>query len=592
MNVPTKIAWCLLLTVPLISCSIDFTQTDTTSNSTTINVDVHLTPQQSLLKDTLTISLDSPDAHMGTVAYQTPSQKTYVSEFAQTKEIFQNDVHVSVPVTSLDQNTAVHLHVSFLTLPDHTMNEGIHAISFAQDTATNGTQSMDDATASKNYQSANQPEYHEQKNIFRKTLDRVVHFLENIVQKNNNLWIRLLFALLLGLLLSLTPCIYPMIPITIGVLHSNQQGQSVLRNFLGSMCYAFGLSTTFATLGLFAAFFGQSFGSLLSNPIFVLILVAFIGYMSLTMIGILELKLPAALQRGTNYNSKFGPFLSVFLFGLISGSVASPCVSPGLALLLTIVATMGNIFSGFLLLFFFGIGLSVPLIIIGTFSSSLSMLPQAGQWMVEVKKALGFVMLATCIYYLNNIIPANFSHWLIAAYLLFAALFYIIDAQKDVSSKPKTIKSFVGIILLALAIAMGMRNYIHIPLLHSEIEESGVVWADSYDAARASAQAEGKLLLLDFWANHCTICKAIDKKLFKKDRVYQALQDKIMFVKVDCTSNANNESNMLKTTFKVFAQPAILLVNPSTQEIIKKWSSEPYSMTPEEFVATVEQLSK
>lgn len=580
--------WCSTL---ITAYTISMDEKNTAIDQKIVQIQINLQANETIVKQTMSISLDTPHVQLGTITYDPIPHKKYIPQFSETKDVFENHVTMTIPLhrtqsTELDSNSLnssldAHLHLSFLTLPDSTMNEQIYKLSF---TDANNVSKM-----SADHVSDNNTPVHGALPSSAPVKKSFTESIHNMVQNSNNIWFRLLFAFLLGLLLSLTPCIYPMIPITIGVLHHNQKVSSIGRNFIGALCYAFGVSTTFACLGLLAAFAGASFGSLLSQPIFVLVLVAFIGYMSLTMIGIIDLTLPSFLQRGTQMNSAFGPFLSAFVFGLISGSVASPCVSPGLALLLTLVATMGNTIAGFFLLFSFGIGLSVPLIVIGTFSSSLNMLPRAGQWMVEVKKALGFVMLATCLYYLNNILPLYVFNWLVVAYFLFAALFYIIDAQKDFEPKQKTIKSLLGIILLSVAVVMGMRAYDQMGPLKYELEEQGVVWADSYEAALLTAQAENKLLLLDFWANHCTICKAIDKKLFKKDVVWAGLRDQFVFVKVDCTTSANQEANQLKKEFQVFAQPAILIVNPQTGSVVKKWSSEPYSMTPEAFIKAAQQ---
>lgn len=574
--------WCSTLTTPY---SISMDEQSPSADQKIVQIKIDLDDNESIIKQTMSISLDSPFLELGSITYNPTAHKKYIPQFSDSKDIFEHQLTMNIPIhtvqhpqaeaAKLSHSIDAHLHLSFLTLPHSTMNEQIYKLSFASNSAIAKISTDDVVTGNElvHAASSSMPA----KKSFTESL-------QGMVQNSNNTWVRLLFAFLLGLLLSLTPCIYPMIPITIGVLHNNQKVSSIGRNFIGSMCYAFGLSTTFACLGLLAAFAGASFGSLLSQPIFVFVLVAFIGYMSLTMIGVIDLRLPSFLQGGAQLSSGINPFLSAYLFGLISGSVASPCVSPGLALLLTIVATMGNTFSGFLLLFAFGIGMSVPLIIIGTFSSSLNMLPQAGQWMVEVKKALGFVMLATCLYYLNNIVPVFIFNWLVVAYFLFAALFYIIDAQKDFDTKQKTIKSLLGIVLLAVTVVMGMRAYDQMGNVKHESEEQGVAWADDYEIGRTTAQAENKLLLIDFWANHCTICKAIDKKLFKKDAVWSGLQDRFVFVKVDCTSSSNSEANQLKKQFQVFAQPAILIVNPETGEVVKKWSSEPYSMTPQQFI--------
>jgi thiol:disulfide interchange protein DsbD len=545
----------------------------------TVELNVALSPTEKILKQTINVSLDSPHTLCGTVAMTPQAQNQYLPEFFDSKEIFTDQLTLTVPI-NLDTHQPVQaqLFISFLSLPTNTITQKIIPLSFNQEEPTAQTLSASAATSTPNYPAART----EQPKSF-------THKLQDLVQKTDSMWIRLLFAFLLGLLLSLTPCIYPMIPITIGILH-RQAEPSLLKNFFGSCCYAFGISTTFALLGLLAASAGASFGSLLSKPLFVIVLVLFIGYMSLTMIGVIDLKVPGFLQRSVNMNNALSPFLSAYFFGLISGSVASPCVSPGLALLLTIVATMGNIFAGFSLLFCFGIGLSTPLIIIGTFSSSMQLLPRAGTWMVEIKKALGFVMLATCLYYLNNILPASVMLLLLVVYLLFAALFYIIDAQKEFEPKIKTIKSLAGIILLAASVVFGFRWYEQMHKKPQDIIEHGVIWSQDYVQAQEQALQDKKLLLLDFWANHCTICKAIEKKIFHKESVHQALKDRFIFIKVDCTSTSDENTNILKNKFKVFAQPAILIVDPNSEQVLKRWSSEPYSMTPEEFVKAAQSV--
>ena len=537
-----------------------------------ILIKINLESPDEILAQTISVSLDNPHTTLGSISINPDPTQQYLPEFSESKDILKDEILLTVPVKiNTDQEVQANIHLSFLLLPYSMMIEKIIPIAFNQ--------------SDQNIKNQTENPIKVTPYPLKKINKSFSESLQGLIEKTNNNWIRLLFAFLLGLLLSLTPCIYPMIPITIGILH-NQNKKSLFYNFLGSCCYAFGISTMFAGLGLLAAFAGASFGSLLSTPLFVLILVAFMGYMSLTMIGIMDLKIPSFLQKSSNLNTKFGPYVSVYLFGLISGSVASPCVSPGLALLLTMVATMGNIFAGFALLFCFGIGLSTPLIIIGTFSSSMSLLPKAGQWMVEVKKALGFAMLATCLYYLNNVLPAMAMSLITIAYLLFAALFYIIDAQKDFNSNTKTIKSFLGIILLAATVFMSFKTYDQKNKPLESKTQKGVIWNNNYQDALITAKIDKKLLMLDFWANHCTICKAIEKKIFHKDMVYQALKDRFIFVTVDCTSSHNQQATELKHKFKIYAQPAILIVDPNSETILKKWSSEPYSMTPEEFVKT------
>lgn len=553
---------------------ITLTQEEKNSQEKNVAITFHLNPQEMVFKQTLKITSDSPHATLSKFSFSTPAVKQFLAEFKDSKEVFDQTFTINMIATrQTHDQVKTKIYISYLPLPHNKIEEKTFEISW--DSNHSQTQTNRPSVAQK---------YRQAEAKIKKSY---LESFQNIIQTTDNPWIRIFFIFLLGLLLSLTPCIYPMIPITIGILHRNGK-KSLGHNLLGSLCYAIGLAITFATMGLLAALAGASFGNLLSQPIFIMVLTLFIGLMSLSMIGIVDLPMPSFMKSNTTVSSTFGPFLSAFIFGLLSGTIASPCVSPGLALVLTIVATIGNVFAGFWLLFAFGIGMSVPLVIIGTFSTSLQMLPRAGQWMVEIKKALGFVMLATCFYYLSNILPAYVVAWIFVAYLLFAALFYILDAQKSIDNKTKTIKSLIGIVLLALAIFMGYRaSQSNKAATNTEM---GVTWAKSYEAGLAQAKEQKKLLLLDFWANHCTICKAIDKKLFQKQIVAQGLEESIIFIKVDCSSSHNHEASNLKHQFSVIGQPAILIVNPENETVLKQWSSEPYSMTPKEFVQTVKQI--
>ena len=572
---------CTFITLRPVQVSMQPIEKNSMQQELTLAFD--LQPNENIIKQTLKISLDSPAATLSQPVYSAPAHKQYLNDFKDSKEVFNRNFTATVTAQkqSNDFNFG-NIHISFLATPTNKFEEKIfpldwqnHSLAATQYQATT-THSQDRTTYSIE--------------DGKSTLSWTESF-QNIVNTTDSLWIRLFFAFLLGLLLSLTPCIYPMIPITIGILHRHGK-KSLIHNFLGSLCYAVGLSTTFAVFGLLAAFAGASFGGLLSQPIFVIILTFFIGFMSLSMIGVYDMPVPSFMKGNADVGSStFGPFVSAFIFGILSGTIASPCVSPGLALLLTIVATMGHVLSGFFLLFAFGIGMSVPLMIIGTFSTSLQMLPQAGQWMVEIKKFLGFVMLATCFYYLSNILPMHIVMWLFVMYLIFAALFYIIDAQKSFDDTTKTIKSLIGIVLLGFSIYTGFKAYdSRKPQRASQSNEIGVSWAKDYASALAQAKEQNKLLLLDFWANHCTICKAIDKKLFKKDLVAQQLNSHVIFYKVDCTSSSNEEATKLKKQYSVFAQPAILVIDPNKEVVLKKWSSEPYNMSPQEFVHALKSI--
>lgn len=553
----------------------------TDSDHQTLSISLGLQQDESIFSNSLHFSTDHPDFKIEQITVKAEFEDRYLPQFKENHNMYSNSFAVDAviqqtgsSVQSLDQN----LCINFQTYPDLKMEEHTIPVS-SLSSSKKGFQ-----TQNLSY-SNNSTKHARTHSSAMKEKQSFLSFIQDLTQNTDSLWMKILLAFLLGLLLSLTPCIYPMIPITIGILHQSGK-KSLWHNFLGSFSYAAGLSTTFATLGLLAAFAGASFGSALSNPIFVLFIVTFLGYMSLTMIGVVDMYTPGFMKGGAQMNSKLGPFLSTFLFGLISGTIASPCVSPGLAMLLTIVATMGSYLFGFALLFMFGIGMSTPLMLIATFSNSMNFLPQSGMWMVEVKRMLGFMMFLMCFYYLNNVVPFPILIWFIALYILTVAIYYIVSAQS--SQDHKTIKSFLGIGLLGITILLGFKIYESNFAKNEPKITVKTPWVKSYDDALKQARNEGKAVLLDFWANHCSICKAIDYKVFQNERFIRATEDTVVLHKVDCT-HSTKEIKKMTEQYKVYAQPVILLINPSNEEVLKQWTSEPYSMPIDTFVQEIEE---
>jgi len=220
--------------------------------------------------------------------------------------------------------------------------------------------------------------------------------LTTAAQNNGNPWYLIGLAFLAGLLVSFTPCVYPMIPITAGILNA-QASQSIWYNLLSALTYISGIALIYATLGYLSATSTLMFGSWLSNPWMIAIVIMLFIYLSGTMFGWYELHLPSFLTKRDNVQAK-GSLAHSFVYGLISGTVATPCLTPPLAVLLGIVAKQGNPLLGFVTLFSFSLGMGMLLLLIGTFSSTLTLLPHTGLWMELIKTVFGFFILSACIH--------------------------------------------------------------------------------------------------------------------------------------------------------------------------------------------------
>ncbi len=393
---------------------------------------------------------------------------------------------------------------------------------------------------------------------------------------------RLLLALLLGFLLSLTPCIYPMIPITIGVLQS-QGSTSIVRNIFIALTYVIGIAITFATFGTIAALSGKMFGSFMHNPLVIISIVALLAYLAGSMIGLYNLYLPPFMQ-SSNPNIKKGSFFSIFLFGVASGTVASPCLSPGLVLLLSLVTVVGNPALGFALLFCFGIGLSIPLLIIGTFSGSLSVLPKAGNWMMDVKQFFGFIMLATCLYFLANILPDYIIAWIGMLLSIAIGIFYFRSANKTRSFITRAIKNIMGIILIALSVYLVFEGFKYSDI-HMHGSQPRDIWLHDYNQALTQAKSEQKKMLIDISAPYCSLCKAINRKIFTDSAVHVKLKE-FVTVKID-DIEADEVTQMVQKKFAIMGAPTLLIYDPETDQELKRWGGELYELTPVQFIETL-----
>lgn len=407
-------------------------------------------------------------------------------------------------------------------------------------------------------------------------------YLQGLFARHTSWGIRLLLALLLGILMSLTPCIYPMIPITVGILHAHRH-QSLIYNFLLAFSYMAGIACTFAALGLGAAFTGIVFGSLTGKPIVIISIVAILAYFALSLFGLYQLKLPSFLtkQRSTKPT---GSVISAFLFGVASGTIASPCLSPGLAFLLTIVASMGSKILGFALLFSFGVGMSIPLLIIGTFSTTINILPRAGAWMLETQKIFGLLLIALCFYYLSNILPLNILLWLMATSALVFGFYYAISAPSQ-TRFTKYFKYLVGLTLIAGSLIVYWQA---ITLsFYATQQHDLITWQKDFKTAHREANNQNKLLFIDVGASYCSICKAIDRCVLQNPAI-ACLLNRMVCVKID--AGRAPEYEHLRQTFNITGVPTLLIIDPKKDTPLQRWGAELYDMRKNEIIERLTAL--
>jgi thiol:disulfide interchange protein DsbD len=201
-----------------------------------------------------------------------------------------------------------------------------------------------------------------------------------------------------GVLTSFTPCVYPMIPITIAYI-GGRSGESRLKGLFLSIFYVIGMAATYSALGAFAALTGKLFGAASTNPILYLVVANIFIFLGLSMLDVFTLPIPSFLT-SRQPGKKSGGYFGAFLVGLLAGTVAAPCTAPVLGVVLTFVAAKQNVIYGMTLLFVFSVGLGTLLIIVGTFAGLMSSMPKTGKWSVVIKKFFGWVMIGTGEFFL------------------------------------------------------------------------------------------------------------------------------------------------------------------------------------------------
>jgi len=398
----------------------------------------------------------------------------------------------------------------------------------------------------------------------------LVDFAKTLKEKGM-IWV-LVLSLFGGLLVSLTPCVYPMIPITLSIIGGRQENLSFSKGLGLAAVYVAGLSLTYAILGLAAASFGAQIRGLLQGTAFQAAISILFFVLALSMFDVFMIQAPASLRNRLGNIKKAGTF-GIFLMGMISGLMASPCVAAPLAGILAFIAATGSKFLGFFMLLIFAWGMSVPLLLVGAFSGSLNSLPKAGEWMNRVKEFYGFLMLGAALYFAQPLIGEPWAELLLAlvlaAFAAFLGLFS--NLPEDSLLSHRILKAF-GIVTISVACAFAISattkwGYLCMPQpINTQItEKAELIWLTDLTAAKKKALAEGKPVFIDFRADWCTICRELERKVFPRPEI-RVLLEKMVTVKIDATNNTP-EIEALLQEYSVIGLPTLVVLTSDGTEI-------------------------
>lgn len=384
-------------------------------------------------------------------------------------------------------------------------------------------------------------------------------------------WFAFLLVFFAGFLTSFTPCVYPMIPITIGYVAGASRGR--LSGFFLSLFFVLGIAIVYSTLGIAAAFGGAVFGSALQSPIALVVIAAVFLLMGVSMLGAFDISLPSGFQTKLQSGPRSGPIGAVIMGG-VTGLVASPCVGPVLVVLLAWVAQVGRPVYGFTLLFTFAAGLGLLFLVLGTFVGAMRGLPRAGAWMESVKHYFGWIFLGMAIFYLRTLLGPTITA--IAAGALLILLATQIGAFTPLTpeqAKHSTWRKGIGIVLAVLGIGLmtsglfahqGWKLALQQGGGGTAVHEVGLAWRTDQDGALGDALAQGRPVLIDFTAEWCAACHELDKETWSHPDVMKEL-DRYIALRLDMTRNTP-ETASLDERWDVQGLPTVIILDSKGKE--------------------------
>lgn len=375
-------------------------------------------------------------------------------------------------------------------------------------------------------------------------------------QISQNLLWAFVLVFIFGFLTSLTPCVYPLIPITLAVIGARTAQTNRGQAFLLSFIYVLGISVTYSILGVIAAKTGALFGQVLSYQPVVMAFVVLFVLMALSIYGYFEIRIPHFISRRLEKSGPSQGYMGAFSSGLIAGVIASPCVGPVLVGVLAYIAKTQDGVLGFALLFTFAMGMGVLFLLLGTFSSFFKKIPRSGGWMDLVKFVLGTALLVVALWYLKPLVPP--AWFLICVSLLVLAAIFIFIAK----IYPKTNRRAIHAMPFVFAALVVMSPIVSQWQAHSEPTQKAMYkngWLAYSEELIDKARQERKPVIIDFFADWCAACVELDEKTFSNPEFIK-ISEKLMLLRVDATETFP-ELIELQKKYEIYGLPTIILID-------------------------------
>lgn len=371
----------------------------------------------------------------------------------------------------------------------------------------------------------------------------------------------LLLFLLIGILLSLTPCIFPIVPILSSILVSNSKNMSAKKGFSLSLIYVFGMSSAYSIVGLIAGIWGFSIQGSFQNPWVLSIFSIIFVLLSLSLFGLYDIKLPSSIQSKLTQKSDAagnkGGFIGTFIMGFLSALIVGACTGPIIAGAFLLVSFLNDPIFGVISFFMMGFGVGIPLLILGLGFGKF--MPKPGAWMSAISKIFGLILLGIAIVMISRILPVYVVMvlWGILAYIAS----YIFYSLGHIITKLIAGALMVYGLVIFYGAYIGAVSPLH-PLTKLEQHTQG--WTPLHSLKELDTITTNKPILIDFTATWCTYCKALERNTFSDTQIKKLMQN-FTLLQVDITS-MDDDLSAITNKFEVSGPPAIIFLDTQKNE--------------------------
>jgi thiol:disulfide interchange protein DsbD len=538
-----------------------------------------------LYRDKMAISTDDAAVIAGSLQLSEAEPKQD-PVFNKLLHVYHHDAVVTLPLTILHGDTDAVFKVKYqgcsevagICYPPQTRSISVHlplikAANAATALPTPASAASSTTEIAPTKTGANQAQMSEQ--------DRIAGTL-----KQGNTWLVLLVFYGAGLLLAFTPCVFPMIPILMGIIVGQGEKQTARSSFGLSLVYVLAMALTYTVVGVLVGLSGENIQAWFQNPWIIGAFAAIFVALSLSMFGFYELQMPSSIQSkltSISNSQRGGTLVGTGIMGFLSALIVGPCVTAPLVGALIYIADTGDAVLGGMALFSLSIGMGTPLLAIG--ASAGTLLPRAGAWMDTVKAVFGVLLLGLAIWMLERVAPAAITIALWAALIIVSGVYMgAVDAIPSGASGWRKLWKGLGLLLLVygiiliIGLAAGGRDLFR-PLAAINVSGGGVnseqtaphlafrqiKGVDGLNAALADAKNRQKPVMLDFYADWCVSCKEMEALSFADPAVQTALADAVL-LQADVTPNDDKDRALYKH-FGIIGPPSIMFFDATGKEL-------------------------